>query len=118
MNVFQYAASEQAMANANAMSIGKELKTTFYSDLSMAEFMEDEKGVRETTERVMKEWIGNVEYIAEFILCLNWKIWEFYESNEPLARVYNDLWEECQDKVWDYYEDNKEAKQFLFEYLD
>ena len=25
-------------------------------------------------------------------MALNWKIWEHYKSNEPLARVYNDLW--------------------------
>lgn len=26
-------------------------------------------------------------------MALNWKIWEHYETNEALARQYNDLWE-------------------------
>lgn len=26
-------------------------------------------------------------------MVLNHKIWQHYESNKPLAKVYNDLWE-------------------------
>lgn len=26
-------------------------------------------------------------------MVLNWKIWQHYEHNEPLARLYNTLWE-------------------------
>ena len=28
-------------------------------------------------------------------MVLNWKIWEHYETNEPLAKLYNDLWEQA-----------------------
>ena len=28
-------------------------------------------------------------------MVLNWKIWQHYETNEPLARIYNALWAEA-----------------------
>lgn len=28
-------------------------------------------------------------------MVLNWKIWQHYENNESIARVYNELWEEA-----------------------
>lgn len=28
-------------------------------------------------------------------MVLNHKIWQWYEKNEAIARVYNDLWEEA-----------------------
>lgn len=28
-------------------------------------------------------------------MVLNWKIWQYYKTNEPIARVYNDLWEQA-----------------------
>ena len=30
-------------------------------------------------------------------MVLNWKIWEHYQSNETLARFYNDLWEQARE---------------------
>jgi hypothetical protein len=29
------------------------------------------------------------------VVALNWKIWERYEKDESVARVYNDLWQEA-----------------------
>lgn len=44
-------------------------------------------------------------------MMLNHKIWQHYETNEKLARVYNDLWEKtenyaCENLIGD------EAKYF------
>ena len=52
-------------------------------------------GVRDTYRRVCEEWRGNVEYYTEFVLALNAKIWQHYKTNEPLARVYNELWRDA-----------------------
>ncbi len=40
MNVFQYAAREEAAFRAQAQEIGYKPQTTFYNDLSIAEFCE------------------------------------------------------------------------------
>ena len=49
--------------------------------------------VKETYNRAFEEWKNNHIYLTELVLVLNHKIWYYYESNEPLARLYNRLWE-------------------------
>ena len=66
-------------------------KTTFYTDFSMAEPF-GISAIADTYERAFKEWSSNVEYLTELTMVLNWKIWEHYETNEPVAKFYNDLW--------------------------
>lgn len=36
-------------------------------------------------------------YITELALVLNHKIWYWYEKNDELSRLYNDLWIELND---------------------
>ena len=95
MNVLQLAAARQAQFAANVRELnGYECFTTFYGDLTIAEQYGPD-GVRETYDRVNKEWRGNYKYYTEFVLALNHKIWEHYKTNEPLARVYNELWDDA-----------------------
>lgn len=72
-------------------SCGYETQTTFYADLTIAE-MDGPDGVRETYNRIVKDWRGNLVYYTEFVLALNNKIWEHYEHNDALAKVYDELW--------------------------
>lgn len=45
-------------------------------------------------------------------MVLNWKIWQYYESNEVLAKVYNFLWEKA-----DYYAcNNLKENELLYFY--
>lgn len=76
--------------NIEAMT-GYKPKTTFYMDFSIADAF-GLPAIQETYDRAFKEWKSNVEYLTEFSMVLNWKIWEHYESDEPKARLYNDLW--------------------------
>ena len=80
--------------NIEAMT-GYKPKTTFYEDFSIADRF-GVSAVRDTYRRglIAAEAFG-YDYLTEFVMVLNWKIWEHFESNEPLARVYNDLWEEA-----------------------
>lgn len=80
--------------NIEAMT-GYKPKTTFYEDFSIADNF-GISAVKDTYERGLKtaEFMG-YEYLTEFVMALNWKIWEHYETNEPLAKVYNDLWEKA-----------------------
>lgn len=118
VNVFEYAAKNEAMFEANLANVGKKRMTTFYSDLSIAEFY-GIKSINETFNNVMKNWIGSVEYIAEFILCLNWKSWQHYDSgNYSLSECYSKLFEKARDKVYRHYAKNKEASSYLYDYLD
>jgi len=69
-------------------------KTTFWMDFSIA----DKFGIaaiKDTYNRAFKEWKNNHVYLTELVMVLNHKIWQWYEKNEAVARVYNDLWEEA-----------------------
>lgn len=69
-----------------------EFKTTFWMDFSIA----DRYGIpaiKDTYNRAFEEWKDNYIYLTELVLILNWKIWQWYETRESYAEVYNDLWE-------------------------
>ena len=73
---------------------GYETKTTFWEDFSIADAF-GIGAVKDTYNRAFKAWKDNYEYLTELVMVLNWKIWQHYEKNEPLARVYNDLWQQA-----------------------
>ena len=73
---------------------GYETMTTFWEDFSIADHF-GIKAVKDTYNRAFKEWKDNYKYLTELVMVLNWKIWQHYETNEPLARVYNELWQQA-----------------------
>lgn len=76
--------------------LGYECKTTFWEDFSIADrFGVD--AIKDTYNRSFDSWKDNVVYITELALVLNHKIWYWYEKNDELSRLYNDLWIELND---------------------
>lgn len=73
--------------------IDYQLKTSFMSDFNIANVF-GERAVRDTAKRAFKEWQSSVVYVTELVMVLNWQIWKLYETNESLARVYDELWRE------------------------
>lgn len=73
---------------------GYETITTFWQDFTIAENF-GEAAIRDTYKRAFNEWKRNYKYLTELVLILNWKIWQHYETNEPIARIYNELWEKA-----------------------
>ena len=73
---------------------GYEMETTFWNDFCIADRF-GISAVKDTFKRAFKNWKNNAVYLTELVLVLNHKIWQHYQSNEALARVYNDLWEEA-----------------------
>lgn len=64
---------------------------TFYTDMSIADAFGAE-AVVDTYKRIMKGWSKSYKALTEFVMALNWKIWEHYKSKQNLARVYNELY--------------------------
>ena len=81
--------------NIEAMT-GYKPVTTFYEDFSIADNF-GESAIKETYERAFEEWKHDYIYLTEFVMVLNWKIWEHYESHDRHARLYNDLWQLADD---------------------
>ena len=90
---------------------GYEMKTTFWSDFTIADKFGIE-AIRDTYTRAFEEWRKNIEYITELVIVFNHKIWEWYEKDEEMARVYNDLWEELDNWVFENFSE-KEIQYFL-----
>ena len=73
---------------------GYEMTTTFMMDFSIA----DKFGItaiKDTYKRAFEEWKDSYVYLTELVIVLNLKIWEWYEKNKDVAKVYNLLWEEA-----------------------
>jgi hypothetical protein len=100
-NPFKYASScENWWRNMLSSISGYEPKTTFFSDLSIAECF-GEKAILDTYNRVLKSYKNDIVYITEFVMCLNHKIWQLHEIDEEIALVYQTLWEKGANFVFD-----------------
>lgn len=86
-------------------------KTTFWMDFSIADAFGVD-AVKETYERAFNGWKENHIYLTELVMVLNWKIWQHYEKNESLARVYNELWEQADEYACEHLE-GEEAEYFF-----
>lgn len=73
---------------------GYKPKTTFYQDFSIADAFGAD-AIRETYGRAFDQWKTDYIYLTEFVMVLNWKIWEHYETNKELAEVYNELFHQA-----------------------
>lgn len=74
--------------------------TTFYEDFSIADrFGAD--AVKDTYKRAFEAWKENYKYLTELVMALNWKIWEHYESNNELAELYNEIWQQAEDYAYE-----------------
>lgn len=73
---------------------GYETMTTFWQDFTIAEKF-GVAAIKDTYRRAFEEWKDDYKYLTELVMVLNWKIWQHYEDNEPITRVYNELWGEA-----------------------
>ena len=94
MNIFEYAAANEMAFEQFLESVGKTRKTTFFSDLTIAECFGSE-GVNDTYKRVMKDWGKDLTFMCEWVIALNQKIWQHYKSNPALAELYDGLWKKA-----------------------
>lgn len=68
--------------------------TTFWSDFSIAEKFGVE-GIIDTFDRAFEEWKSDYKYLTELVMVLNHKIWYWYDKDDEIAKLYNELWEKA-----------------------
>lgn len=97
--------------NIEAMT-GYKPQTTYYEDFSIADAF-GVSAIKGTFRRAFKgaKDFGYI-YLTEFIMALNWKIFEHYERNNQYAELYNDLWE----KAREYAETNLQGDELMYYY--
>ena len=115
MNVFQYAMGMEQCFENFLQSVGKERKTTFFSDLSIAECY-GINAVKETYRDVMNSWGDDLEFMCEWVISLNQKIWQHYNENRELAKVYDDLWRKADNYCREHFKGEELEK--YYDYID
>lgn len=84
--------------------------TTFYQDFSIADNF-GINAIKDTFKRTFNEWKDDYKFLTELVMVLNWKIFEHYESNESVARVYDLLWKQADEYAMENLKD-EEAKYY------
>lgn len=75
--------------------------TTFWQDFSIADAF-GMAAVKDTFKRAFAEWKDDYLYLTDLVAVLNHKLWQHYNAgNEPMARLYNELWEKAQSYGYD-----------------
>ena len=91
------------------------VSSTFWSDFTIADAY-GAKGVQDTYNRAFKAWKSNYKMLTELVGVLNHKIWQHYQKNEELARLYDKLWKEADAYGCDHLKD--EEARFYYSVLD
>lgn len=114
-NILSIANLKQSQFESIINGYGKKRHTTFYADFSITDFY-GEKAIKDTLKRAKKNWKNNVQYMAELVVVLNHKIWEYYQTNDKLGRLYDKLWRETDAYCRKHFKG--EDLSFYFNYID
>ena len=119
LDAFQYAAvCERLFEKRLEEFTGRERISTFYADLSLAEYF-GLAGVLDTVKNVCKKWKDSVEMFSEFVLAVNWKAWEHAaRNNDNWAQAYSQLYYAIDELISQYYADDEEKADYYFRYKD
>lgn len=74
------------------------------------------EAIRDTYKRAFRDWKDNVEYFASLVLTLNHQIWYWYEKNETIAKVYDDLWQTAHEYGSEHFKGDEAS--YYFQVLD
>lgn len=78
---------------------GYDIISTFWDDFTIAEHF-GMAAIKDTYNRAKKGWKHDYKMMTELTLILNHKIWQKYDHGNgdyELARLYNSLWEDCDE---------------------
>ena len=78
-----------------------EWKTTFWQDFTIANAF-GINAVKDTFNRAFKEWKSNYVYLTELVIVLNHKIWQHYEANNDIWKLYCDLYEKADNYAMEH----------------
>lgn len=123
-NVFSYSAGSQAMFTEAMSNMGYTTSSTFFADLSVAEWFSID-AIRETYNQVLKEWSHNIRMFTEFVMCLNHKSWFWHETrqfsfdkcdNKELSELYCELYDAADLYVAEHF--SEEEKDYYYATTD
>lgn len=119
VDVLTYSATSEYYMERQLSDLGKgKRQTTFMKDFSIGEWF----GLNNLFDTILKSvvnWRESEKYMAELVLCLNWKAWEHDARQKAGWRdLYSFLFEEIRDLMYDYYEGDDKKTEYLWSFLD
>ena len=75
--------------------------STFYEDFSIAEHF-GVSAIKDTYKRAFKEWKTDYKMLTELVMVLNWKLWRWYQQNDTLTELYDELYRQCDDYAYSH----------------
>ena len=94
---------------------GQETKTTFWSDFSIADVF-GINAIKDAYNRAFEEWKDDYVYLTELAIVLNLKVWDWYDKNDDIANVYNNLWKIADEYACEHLE--REAAAYFYNMTD
>ena len=88
------------------------INNTFWLDFGIAEKWGAE-AVRETYRRAFEQWKSDIRYMTALCITLNHKLWQLYGKDNELAKVYDDLWEKCDQYILDCENAGTDKEKFI-----
>ena len=124
-DVFRYAYSAEGWVKGYFESVGFECDHTFVSDLCIADWFDDESAVKDTYNRIVKEWGRDYKTFTEIVMCVNLLSWfnnqlidEGIEDRQKWCDFYGDLYYECREAFYEKYGEDDEACDWFFQCTD
>ena len=65
-------------------------ESSFWEEFSIAENYGSD-GIREHYKVVFDQWKGNLKYLTELVLVLNWKISTWFGVDDTIGKTYDEL---------------------------
>lgn len=81
-----------------AEELGIEMESTWWQDFTVADAF-GESAIKDTFNRAYKYWMDDKVYTTELVMVLNWKIWEWFEKDKKIAKLYESLWRKADGYV-------------------
>jgi hypothetical protein len=93
--------------------LGYKTQTTYFMDFSIAERF-GIAAIRDTYKRALLN--RDYKMMTELTMVLNHKIWFTYEKQPELAKVYDELWRDCDSKCREWF--NKDELAYFYTVTD
>lgn len=117
MDILTYSSAVQDNWTKFMADTGYKTISTFYGDLTIADCY-GKDAIKDTFNNVVASWLGSYKMFTEFIMCLNYKIWAWYEKDEDIARLYDYLWKQAEGFFFAKYEENEEVMDYYYSVTD
>ena len=87
------------------------MPNTFWQDFTIADHFGG-NAVKDTFDRAFNEWKTDYKMLTELVIVLNHKMWQYYEADNDIWKLYCDLFEKADTYAVDNLKDD-ELEYFL-----